>query len=410
MESTTLFRRALLRRFLSVAGVSAMALPAASLVACGGTAVVEHGGAGGAGGAGSTTASSGSTVSSTGDTTVSSTAVTATSTVTTTVSSTVSTGTGGDTKIRCVPPEADGTCPSGDAALPYLNQYDCVDPDYEWTTGVVDGPWSDANGQCCYEVTVDYCGVGRPLRIDGAPVVGKPRRGSRWGTEDLCPRVEGLSMEERQSLAATWERDGALEHASVAAFARFSLELLALGAPADLVTLAHEAALDEIRHAEAAFALASAYRGAPVEPGPLPLGATLPITQSLAELARATVTEGVVGETIASLLAAEEAAATTDPALRAVLETIAADEARHAELAVRAVAWALRTGGAPVRAAVAEAFSAVLSGASRVPVSPGRLPTETLELVARKAVHEVLAPTANALLGGRAGAQEIGLS
>jgi hypothetical protein len=401
MDATTPFRRALLRRFLSAAGLTALAMPSAGLVGCGGTAVVEQGGAGGAGGAGSTTSvtsSDASSVSSSADSSASS-SVNSSTAVSSTVSTNASSGTGQVTEVRCVPPDANGTCPSGDAALPYINQFDCVDPDYMWTTSVVSGPWQDEGGQCCYEVTMDFCGVGRPLRLNGAPVLAKSQQGGRWGANDVRPRVTGLSPEARQSLAATWERDGALEHASVAAFARFSLELLALGAPADLVTSAHEAALDEVRHARDAFALASAYRGEGVEPGPLPLGDSLPLARSLAELARAAVSEGIVGETIASLLAAEEAALTDDPAVRAVLATVASDEARHAELAVRAVAWALRTGGADVRSAVAEAFEAVLSGSAKVPVAPGRLPTSTLEHVARRAVVEVLAPCATGLLG-----------
>lgn len=400
MDVTTPFRRALLRRFLSAAGLTALAMPAAGLVGCGGTAVVESGGAGGAGGAGSTTSTSNASgTSSSADSSVSSSVSSATAVSSTVSTTNASSSTGQTSQIRCVPPDADGTCPAGDAALPYINQFDCTDPDYMWTTSVISGPWQDENGQCCYEVTMDFCGVGRPLRLNGAPVLARAQRGGRWGANDVRPRVSGLSHEARQSLAATWERDGALEHASVAAFARFSLELLALGAPAELVTSAHEAALDEVRHARDAFALASAYRGEAVEPGPLPLGDSLPLTRSLAELARAAVTEGIVGETIASLLAAEEAAISDDPAVRDVLAQVASDEARHAELAVRAVAWALRTGGEDVRAAVAEAFEAVLSGNAKVPVAPGRLPTSVLEQVARRGVAEVLAPCAKGLLG-----------
>jgi hypothetical protein len=399
MDATKPLRRALLRRFLTLAGVSAGLVPAASS-GCGGTAVVESGGTGGAGGAGAT----GSTNVSSADVATSSSNSTAVSTASATVSTAVSTGmtsssTGQVIEVKCVPPDASGTCPTGADALPYISQFDCVDPDYEWTTSVVSGPWQDENGQCCYEVTVDYCGVGRPLRVDGGPVLARPRAGGLWGAAGRTPRTEHLTLETRSRLASTWERDGALEHASVAAFARFSLELLALGAPPELVTLAHEAALDEIRHARDAFALASAYRGAAVGPGPLPIGDQLPITRSLVELARAAVIEGVVGETIASLLAAEEAAQTDDAAVRAVLSGVASDEARHAELAVRAVAWALKQGGAPVREAVAEAFGAVLSGTSRVPVAPGRLSEATLTEVATRGVREVLAPAAKALLG-----------
>ena len=44
-----------------------------------------------------------------------------------------------------------------------------------------------------------------------------------------------LSESTRARLAREWAHIGALEHASVASFARFTLQLMALGAPADLL-------------------------------------------------------------------------------------------------------------------------------------------------------------------------------
>jgi hypothetical protein len=60
-----------------------------------------------------------------------------------------------------------------------------------------------------------------------------------------------------------------MEHASVAAFARFVLELLSAGAPLELVEGAGDAMRDELRHTQICFGLASAYAGAPIGPGPL---------------------------------------------------------------------------------------------------------------------------------------------
>ncbi|HVY48495.1 MAG TPA: ferritin-like domain-containing protein, partial [Minicystis sp.] len=105
----------------------------------------------------------------------------------------------------------------------------------------------------------------------------------------------------------------------------------------------------------------SAYAGEDVGPGTFPLDAAAFGAPSLAAFAAATAREGCVGETVSAIVAAEQLAAATDPAVRAVLTEIAADEARHAELAWRAVAWALEVGGQDVRAAVAE----VLRSASR---------------------------------------------
>ena len=74
--------------------------------------------------------------------------------------------------------------------------------------------------------------------------------------------------------------------------------------------------------------------------GAFPLGAGLgPV--DLAELASRTVHEGCVGETLAALIAAEQALEAKDPSVRAALQKIAEDEARHAEFAWRVVRWAL---------------------------------------------------------------------
>jgi hypothetical protein len=54
-----------------------------------------------------------------------------------------------------------------------------------------------------------------------------------------------------------------------------------------------------------------------------------------------TFREGCVGETVAALEAREALDRASDPEVRSVLERIAEDEQRHAELAWRFVRWAL---------------------------------------------------------------------
>ena len=159
-------------------------------------------------------------------------------------------------------------------------------------------------------------------------------------------RLGGLTPSVRARLAEHWTRAGLLEHASIAAFARFSLELLALGAPAALVTDATHAMTDETRHAELCFALASAYRGSPVGPGPLAVGDCLSATTTLESVLSTALLEGCIGETVAAAEARELCRIVEDPVLRDALELIANDEARHAGLAYRFVRWALERGGA----------------------------------------------------------------
>ncbi len=269
--------------------------------------------------------------------------------------------------------------------------------------------------ECCYTAQADNCIGGRPFLVDGHPLVAPGQRGEDGWTSsgDRLPDTRGLSAELCAELADAWTRDGLFEHASVASFARFSLELLATGAPAELVELAHRAALDEVRHARLCLSLAGAYAGAPVGVGPLPLGGSVEVESDLASMAARAAREGCIGETVAAVLAAEQLARATDPVVRRTLEIIAADEARHAELAFRAVAWAMRVGGAPVRAAVAAVLEPLEgdadTGAPRRegPLDHhGRLEAEEQRRVAAQAMAEVVRPAARTLLGAAARLRE----
>lgn len=217
----------------------------------------------------------------------------------------------------------------------------------------------DCNGQLC-AVDVDGvrrcvdggCAIGRPFLVEGeartAPVV------ARRDWLDAGTAVRPIDDEaERAVVAAAWERTARMEHASIAAFARFSLQLLSLGAPAELLERTNQALADETRHARLAFAITSAYRGRPVGPGALALDGALASGDDVATFVRLLVREGCVGETVASLEAAECEASAEDPAIRQVLATIAADEAAHAELAWRTARWAIDALGPEARRAVA---------------------------------------------------------
>jgi hypothetical protein len=253
--------------------------------------------------------------------------------------------------------------------------------------------------------------------VDNAPRTAEPARGAfgfGWrDAEALTPRIDDLSLEERVALAAAWTRDGLFEHASVASFGRFALELLAVGAPAELVALAHGAALDEVTHAKLCLSLASAYAGEDVAPGPFPFEGRVDISADLASVAARAAREGCIGETIAASVAAEQLAAATDPAVRAALAVIAEDEARHAELAWRTVVWAIRVGGDAVRVAVADVFATLGSGApsgqekpgSRRLAAHGRLGEAEQRDATRRAILEVVEPAARLLVTGRAASQ-----
>ncbi|WP_437830342.1 ferritin-like domain-containing protein [Sorangium sp. So ce1153] len=279
-------------------------------------------------------------------------------------------------------------------------------------------------GACCYEVVAEEtgpCAVGRPFMLEGHRRTAAPRpaeagwlaRGRSTGPGGMEPSLAHLTDEERETLAEGWLRSALEEHASVASFARFALDLMAHGAPSSLVEAAHIAALDEVGHARLGFSLASAYRGAPVGPAAFPMPPAIPVAADLVALARAAAEEGCVGETVAALLAAERRARAEDPAVRAALEAIADDEARHAELAWLTVAWAIGAGGEPVRRAVAGVFEAAAESLQRPPpaeaeaeaprgraaalAAHGRLAGADLRALSRAAVAQVVLPCARSL-------------
>ncbi|WP_437308432.1 ferritin-like domain-containing protein [Sorangium sp. So ce388] len=274
--------------------------------------------------------------------------------------------------------------------------------------------------ECCYVARVidydlfDMSECGRPFTVEGVARVAGVCARDDWRAE-LSPCTRDLAPETRRALAAAWLADASFEHASIASFARFALELLAVGAPARLVRGAQKAMADEIRHAELCFALAEAYSGAAVGPSALPVEGGLDRID-LAAIAEAAVREGCVGETMASLIAraAEEGAG--DPAVRAALAEIATDEAVHAGLSWQFVAWAIAEGGDSVHTAVTCAFEeeaarvlavGACAGAPSDPVMRhhGRLSPLESQAVRREAMSAVILPCARSLLA-RLGAAE----
>ncbi len=264
--------------------------------------------------------------------------------------------------------------------------------------------------QCCYAITVTMCvTTGRPMTVDGAPRSAPVRRGAQstgWSA-GVSPELASLDAATRAHLAALWARDAAGEHASIASFSRFAIELMRFGAPAELVEGAHRAALDEVAHARIAYAFASAYAGTTLSPGAIALPASLPLASELAEMAAGVAEEGCVAETIAAAIVSERAQLAGDAAVREALATIANDEAGHAELAWRTLRWALDAGGEVVRLAVSAAFeraiaaqlaSAGCSVQERAEaVEHGAIGASDEKAVARAVVHEVIVPAMRAM-------------
>lgn len=231
---------------------------------------------------------------------------------------------------------------------------------------------------------------GRPIRdADGRPCL--PRSHIGPGRVD-ADHPWSLDDAAREAAALRWLHDAGLEHASVAAFARISLDLLAHGAPPELLAAAYQAALDEIRHAQLCLDLARSLGGRDVRLGELPLPAFEPA--SLERIAVEALLEGAVGETTAALIA-HEATSQADAPARRVCEIIADDELRHAELAWATIAWALRRDPtlAPVLVATLRQRRASLTHADW-PGEPiaGIVSGETASRIERRVIEEIVGP------------------
>jgi len=264
--------------------------------------------------------------------------------------------------------------------------------------------WPDESGRVCGPVPT----CGRPFLIEDEARKAEPITSPDWLTASAEIRLTDLQVPTdptlREKLAAHWTEIGLMEHASVAAFARFTLQLLSLGAPFDLVDASQRAALDEVRHAELAFALASRYAGHSIGPGPLPLTGALDAS-SVEAILRTTVREGCVGETRAALEASCAADTCEDPTVRSVLRTIAADEARHAELAWRVVRFIV-TAHPEMATVLVEEFGFLEHQEKQLATGEpaiernrfGMLGPESLERCHGEAYRDVIAPCARTLL------------
>lgn len=284
----------------------------------------------------------------------------------------------GDPVGKCVASECatgSGCLPGCDCAMPqtygsfncqtpedtcYSDQ-DCVGAPTSWDGGIAMGGTCGGNGTLCapasygqtWSATVPpgltcqphiVCGTGRPFLVHGAERLAGCIVRPDWQRADLAPDLASCTESQRYRAAAHWARVGAMEHASIAAFARFTLHLLSLGAPADLIALSQQAMGDETEHARLAYALASSYADLPLGPGALAIHGSLDASTT-DEIVATLIREGCIGETLAAVEARDALDdASLDPAVRTALEVIARDELRHAELAWKTVAWLLESG------------------------------------------------------------------
>jgi hypothetical protein len=252
--------------------------------------------------------------------------------------------------------------------------------------------------------------VRRPFLVGSSLRSAAPIASADW--RDVLPPVQLADQITREALAAAWLKDALEEHASVAAFARFAVLSLSVGAPAEIVAAAQRASLDEIRHARACFGLAERYGAGPRGPGPLDVSGAFG-EHDLRSLGLLTAHEGCVGETLGALLASRQAAMASDPVVADIMERIARDERRHAELAWQFVRWAVERAPSlrgEVVAAIGHASDATLAAPLRSFAGDlvlwhahGRLTCDEARQVASHGIDALVRPALVGLWGIAAG-------
>lgn len=252
----------------------------------------------------------------------------------------------------------------------------------------------------------DPCCGGRPFTISGTPRLATPSPTAAWNSHET-PFIRDLPPTLRALLADHWAAAGRTEHASVASFARFSLQLMALGAPPELLTAAAAAAADEVRHARRCFGLAAAFGAPKTGVGALDVSGCLATAGDPAATLVELLREACIGETIAAAQAEHARQLATDPAVNDVLTEIVEDESRHAAYGWRCAKWLLEQ-----HPELLPLAAAVLTRPPRPAAAPapppahdpalarfGLLSPATLQAVAHETWEGVIRPARAVLLG-----------
>jgi hypothetical protein len=250
------------------------------------------------------------------------------------------------------------------------------------------------------------CVVGRPFIVDGEVRTGGEGTAAGW-KDDIELDVASLPATLRSEVAAAWLDAAEHEHASIVSFSHFMLDLMALGAPAHLIEATTRAIDDEVRHARACFAIASAYAGTELGPGPIDIrGAES--TGDAEKALVAAIREGCIGETLAGVIAEWQAPRVKSETMRETLQTIADEEGDHALLAWQFAQWLIaerpelrEVARRAFEEAAVELESPWATGgdvADSALVEHGVLRAGVEDHLRRRAFHDVVMPCADAIL------------
>jgi hypothetical protein len=321
---------------------------------------------------------------------------------------------------QCIPAEcrSQSDCPEAacvtlytvDACGPKLPRLACWSDVLQCDSGFCSV--ADTGHGACIE------GSCEPTVVCGRPfLVGEQERRAEvvsrndWLSENAGAAMD-LEPDSREVLASHWSRCGAMEHASIAAFSRFLLQLMSLAAPAELIDRTCRAIADETEHSRLCFSLASRYAAKSLGPGALAVNGCLD-SGDLHAIVQAAFTEACIGETTAALEAAVAAHEAQDGTVKGVLLRIARDESSHAELGFAFMSWILSMNpelrdelAEPLRELLAREQERASSARPKVAedeertelLDHGLLPRATSAWIRNVALSSVIAPCLERLL------------
>jgi hypothetical protein len=116
---------------------------------------------------------------------------------------------------------------------------------------------------------------------------------------------------------------------------------MSIGAPSELIEASQQASIDEIRHAQICYGIASVFLESDFGPGFLNVEGSLD-KMDLKRIVRSIIQEGCIEETISAVEAHLGAYTAKVPSIKDSLSQIATDETKHAQFAWDTIQWMVR--------------------------------------------------------------------
>ena len=167
-------------------------------------------------------------------------------------------------------------------------------------------------------------GVSRTTRSENSAIRNSLDAGS-WIIDKPVSMLENITY--NYQIGLEWLQQGEGEHASVASFARHTLQLMSIGAPSELLVRSQSASIDEIKHAKMCYGLASIFLDQNMIPGVFDVENSLESLE-IQDIISSVIHEGCIEETLAALEAHFRAEVAQDLTVKATLVEIAYDETK----------------------------------------------------------------------------------